>query len=52
MKNKMGPERFKQEAQEAVEFWSDKELDFSSESLDVLDELIDDTWDRARFSDA
>ncbi len=51
-KAKMGPERFNQEAQEAVEFWSDKELDYSPESLEVLDELIDETWDKERFNDA
>jgi len=43
------PESFREEAEELAEFWGDHGLDFTPESLQRVDGLVDAQWEDDRF---
>jgi hypothetical protein len=43
------PELFADEAAECADFWSDYELDFTSDSLSRLDDAVDERFETRRF---
>jgi hypothetical protein len=43
------PELFAREAEECADFWSDYDLDFTTDSLARLDDAVDERFDSRRF---